>query len=147
MVSRDILKVLVVDDEPAIRELIGKVFIQKGQEVAYAGDGELAVEMSLQGGIDLIVMDIDMYPGMDGVSALALLKSNVATRSLPVVLLTNDSHAKTLTKCRELGAFGFILKSDLNLQKLMLSAEAIIKSVVSVADRLEELPFACEATI
>ena len=64
-----IIKILVVDDEVLIREVIKEYLLLEGYEVDEAGDGGLAVDLAKQYDYDLIIMDI-MMPVMDGFTAI-----------------------------------------------------------------------------
>ena len=80
-------KVLVVDDEWDIRELLVDTISDAGLEVIEAGDGKTALERVAADRPDIVLLDIWM-PGMDGLQVLEKLRDNPATERLPVVLLT-----------------------------------------------------------
>lgn len=80
-------KVLVVDDEWDIRELLVDTILDAGLEVIEAGDGETALQRVAADHPDIVLLDIWM-PGMDGLQVLEKLRENPATARLPVVLLT-----------------------------------------------------------
>ena len=100
------MKLLVVDDEKMIRQLIAKYAVFDGYEVAEAENGMQAVEMARAGGYDLIIMDI-MMPGLDGIAATAKLreKSNV-----PIILLTAKSESSDKVLGLNIGADDYITK-------------------------------------
>lgn len=80
-------KVLVVDDDKSLVELISANLEAAGFEVVKAYDGEEAVNKALSERPDLVVLDVIM-PGKDGWEVLEELKSRPETREVPVVLLT-----------------------------------------------------------
>ena len=80
-------KVLVVDDEWDIRELLVDTILDAGLEVIEASDGKTALERVAADQPDIVLLDIWM-PGMDGLQVLEKLRENPATERLPVVLLT-----------------------------------------------------------
>ncbi|HYO44980.1 MAG TPA: response regulator, partial [Candidatus Limnocylindrales bacterium] len=66
--------ILVVDDEPHIREVVGSYLAREGYEVRFAGDGEAALASALEHEPDLIVLDV-MLPGRSGFDVLRELRA------------------------------------------------------------------------
>ncbi len=111
-------KILVVDDSGMIRALTGDLLRAAGHAVEEAGNGVEAVGRVGRGGIDLIVLDINM-PLLDGFGALEQLKGKVGLGSAgPKVLVMTDvaNSADDVSKARVLGANGFLGKSALKEQ-------------------------------
>ena len=78
-------KVLIADDEPAIRKLYERELKREGYEVLFATNGQEAVQMARDGHPDVIVLDIRM-PGMDGIEAMSrILEEN---NQLPIIINT-----------------------------------------------------------
>jgi DNA-binding response OmpR family regulator len=80
-------RILVADDDPAIRDLLGVILTAEGFEVVHAADGHEAWTLAQQAMPELIVLDV-MMPERDGLDVLASLKANPRTKDIPVVLLT-----------------------------------------------------------
>ncbi len=78
-------KVLIADDEPAIRKLYERELKKEGYEVLFATNGQEAVQMVREGHPDVIVMDIRM-PGMDGIEAMSRILEE--DNQLPVIINT-----------------------------------------------------------
>jgi DNA-binding response OmpR family regulator len=102
-------KVLVVDDDPAIRLLCQTVLTAEGYEVLEATSGAACLNMLRQHRPDLILLDW-MMPEVDGVDTLRAIKGAGSTRGIPVVMLTAlDSTAQiNLATCS--GADGYVVK-------------------------------------
>src|SRR5262245_53713468 len=81
-------KILVVDDEAPIREMLRDVLVAAGYVVVTAADGREALPMTLTDKPDLIVSDIRM-PRLDGLTLCKALRVNPETKSVPVLMLTN----------------------------------------------------------
>jgi PAS domain S-box-containing protein len=79
--------VLVVDDEPAVRELLYYVLLQAGYRSLMAVDGPTALNMARVHNPDLIILDI-MIPGISGLDVTSVLKADEATRDIPIVILS-----------------------------------------------------------
>jgi CheY-like chemotaxis protein len=80
-------KVLVVDDDPALLELLVEVVAEAGHEVRQATNGRLALAVARQEPLDLIISDI-MMPLMTGTELLAALRADATLADLPVVLIS-----------------------------------------------------------
>ncbi len=80
-------KILVVDDEPAIRELIVAVLEDEGYEAIGAGSGSRALELLPMERPDLVLMDI-MMPEMDGREALRRMREQPDLAGIPVVMMS-----------------------------------------------------------
>jgi signal transduction histidine kinase/DNA-binding response OmpR family regulator len=99
-------KVLVVDDEPHIREFLRYELINEGYEVIEAADGEQALELARRERPDIITLDI-MMPGIDGFDTLSILNHDEQTASIPVIVITVvDDPDKGFT----LGAVDYLVK-------------------------------------
>jgi CheY-like chemotaxis protein len=81
-------RILIVDDEPGIVNLVTSLLVGKGYEVASAGDGESALQQIARVKPDLVLLDV-MLPGMDGSAVAEELERRPWTADLPVVFLTS----------------------------------------------------------
>ena len=80
-------KILIVDDEPGVVELIKNSLEKNDYEVVTASDGLEGVEKAWSKNPDLIILDI-MMPNMSGGDAVRELKSNSTTRNIPIIFLS-----------------------------------------------------------
>ncbi len=88
-------RILVVDDDPAVRALVADVLEVEGYSVTTVGDGFAALRSIQSDPPDCVVLDL-MMPGIDGHAVLARIREGDAGRALPVVMLTaaaDDAHA------------------------------------------------------
>ena len=102
-------RVLVVDDEPAIRTLCRVNLGLSGMEVLEAASGRAAVEVARAELPDLILLDI-MLPGETGWDVATTLADDPRTRDIPVVFLTAMADENDLARGRDHGAVGYITK-------------------------------------
>ncbi len=99
--------ILVVDDEPHIREIVGSYLAREGHEVRYAADGDAALAAALDGDPDLIVLDV-MLPGRSGFDVLRDLRA--AGRRSAVILLTARDDVIDRVAGLEIGADDYVTK-------------------------------------
>jgi CheY-like chemotaxis protein len=104
-------KILIIDDEKEIRDLIAKKLAQYEYTTLTAGNGKEALSICKANPPDLILLDIAM-PEMDGYEICAKLKKDPATQDIPVLLLTaKDLDPKgIIERYKNTGACGYISK-------------------------------------
>ena len=102
-------KILVVDDEVNITQILEFSIGSEGYEVITASNGEEAVEKARREQPDLVILDI-MMPKIDGYEACRLIKSNPLTKNIPVVLLTAKGRDIDKRLGYEVGATDYIVK-------------------------------------
>jgi two-component system cell cycle response regulator DivK len=101
--------VLIVEDNPANMKLAKFLLESVGHTVVSAVDAEAGLSLARSARPDLILMDIQL-PGMDGLEAIGLLKSNEATRAIPVIALTALAMKGDEERIRAAGCDGYIAK-------------------------------------
>ena len=100
-------RILIVDDDESLRELLRLHLSAAGYEVQVASDAIAAGYMVLQGAPDLIITDVNM-PHMSGFEFVAALRTEPALAALPVIFLTSVEDGDHRGK--ELGAVGYLTK-------------------------------------
>jgi CheY-like chemotaxis protein len=83
-------RILIVDDEPSIRQLVATLLTLEGYEVTTAPDGRAALEQVLAGAPDVVISDVRM-PLMTGYELLAALRANPALEAVRFILLTSST--------------------------------------------------------
>lgn len=99
--------VLVIDDDPGIRDYLETLATRQGYRVVTAGDGESALEGLDTTRPDLITLDA-VLPGMDGLETLRRIKQRVP--EVPVIMLSGHGQARTIVEAMRLGATDFLRK-------------------------------------
>jgi two-component system, OmpR family, alkaline phosphatase synthesis response regulator PhoP len=102
-------RVLIVEDERDIRELIVFTLQLGGVETHEAGNGEAGVAKAREVVPDLILMDVRM-PRMTGFEACKVLKADPATKDIPIVFLSAKGQVSEIQQGMESGALEYILK-------------------------------------
>jgi len=110
--------ILVVDDEPAICQLVRDILVDEGYEVTTAENGEQARQARRQRRPDLVLLDIWM-PDIDGISLLREW-SQERDQNIPVIMVSGHGTVETAVEATRLGAYDFIEK-PLSIAKLLLS--------------------------
>ncbi|HET9615415.1 MAG TPA: response regulator [Candidatus Limnocylindrales bacterium] len=106
-------RILVVDDTPFNRQLLGRLLKGLGHEPVEAADGRQALDRlrdSTAPPIDVILLDIVM-PEMDGYEVLAALRDDPALRHLPVIVITGVDELDSVVRCLEMGAADYLPKT------------------------------------
>lgn len=102
-------RILVVDDEEDILELIRYNLVKEGFDVICAENGEKCLSMTATHSPDLIVLDL-MMPGIDGLDVCKRLKNDHETQNLPVIMLTAKGSESDVVVGLELGADDYVVK-------------------------------------
>ncbi|MBI1389403.1 MAG: response regulator [bacterium] len=123
-------KLLVVDDEVGIQNLLRRVLKGEGYDVRTAGSGEEGVSMAQDDAPDLVLCDIKM-PGMDGIETLAALKD--VSDEIEVIMLTAHSTVESAVAAMKLGAADY-LKKPFDVDELKIT----ISKCLGVADLKKE---------
>jgi excisionase family DNA binding protein len=115
-------RVLVVDDEASIRELLSKTLALAEYEVDTAPDGRTAIERLRLGHYDLLIADLKM-PGLDGLSLIREAKR--LKSDLPVIIITGFSTESSAIEAVNLGVAGYLTKPFRVPQVLAAAARAL----------------------
>ncbi len=143
--------VLLVDDDPKIRELL-RLYVQRdGHRTLEAADGETAVATALRGRPDLVVLDV-MLPGLDGFEVAHRIR---AESDVPILMLTAKSGDSDKVVGLDVGADDYVVK-PFSPRELMARIRALLRrrrldaqedQPVLLADGLEVDPNAVEASL
>ncbi|HWA51904.1 MAG TPA: response regulator [Patescibacteria group bacterium] len=119
-------KILVIEDEPDVRNLYASVLQQNSFQVDTAEDGEQGLNKIRNGGYNLILLDV-MLPKMDAITVLReLSKQGPKNPNGPIVLLTNLSQEPIFKEADKLGAKYVILKTSVNPDQLVEKVKQMV---------------------
>jgi two-component system phosphate regulon response regulator PhoB len=102
-------RILVVDDEEDILELVRYNLTREGYQVSGAASGEAALKKAQSENFDMIVLDL-MLPGIDGLEVAKQLKNRAATKSVPIIMLTAKGEEADIVTGLEIGADDYVTK-------------------------------------
>lgn len=123
--------ILVVDDEPDIRDLLHDILVDEGYDVAVAADADSARRARLEEPPDLALLDIWM-PDVDGITLLKEWQAGDVAR-FPVIMMSGHGTIETAVEATRLGAFDFVEK-PLSLAKLLVTVRAALEPPRSGAE-------------
>src|ERR1043166_6269414 len=129
-------KILVIDDEEWLREMVQLALSQKGYEVIEAGNGEEGIAKARQELPDLILCDVNMQK-VDGYLTLSSLRSEPATAAIPFILMTGLADQAGMRHGMELGADDYLPK-PFTVAALYAAVEARLKKVQTVRQEAEK---------
>ena len=104
-------KILIIEDDKFLRDLMEKKLLSSDYDVITADDGSVGLEMIQSAVPDLILLDI-LLPTMSGWDVLEKITKNPKTSSIPVVLLTNLGDQNDIDRGLKLGAKDYIIKAN-----------------------------------
>lgn len=107
MASKEPVRVLVVDDDAAVRKVVSRLVAGEVQEVAEAKDGREAIEAALRFRPAVVLLDLSM-PVMNGLEALAVLRERLPETR--VLMLTGNQELELAEEAMELGALDYVMK-------------------------------------
>jgi excisionase family DNA binding protein len=116
------LRVLVVDDEPTIRDLVARALETASYEVDTAADGQAAVRRLDEEVYDLLITDLKM-PGMDGLTVIREARRRAG--DMPVVIITGNSTEASAIEAINLGVSGYLTKPFRMPRILAVAARAL----------------------
>lgn len=111
-------KILVVEDEKEMAEVISSQFKEANFEVGVAYDGVEGLDKALRDHPDLILLDI-ILPKMDGMTMLAKLRKDSWGASVKVILLTNLDDAERVAEAMKHDSFDYLVKADWNIRDVV----------------------------
>ena len=121
-------KILVVEDDPDIRELLIDSLCDIGYDVMEAGDGGAGLQSALEGLPDIILLDM-MMPVLDGLEVLDRLKADPLTRFIPVIMVSARGQEQDISTALNSGAVSYLVKpwEPEDLEAKVRQAEAAIR--------------------
>ena len=118
-------RILVVDDDPAVRDVLRPALARGGYDALAAASGMEGLVRAQAERPDLVLLDV-MMPGMDGWEVLKLLKLDAATREIPVVILSVRAEPRDRIRALQEGAVDYVAK-PFAVEELLASVAAALR--------------------
>ena len=119
-------KILVIEDDKFLAELLTKKIVEEGFNATYASNGQEAMEKIKTTFPDLIFLDL-LLPDSSGFELLSKIKEDSEISSIPVVILSNLSQGEDIDRGLKLGAVDYLIKSQLNMNEIVDKAKQIFE--------------------
>ncbi|MDC0625085.1 phosphate regulon transcriptional regulator PhoB [Alphaproteobacteria bacterium] len=121
------LKVLIVEDEKALAEILEYNFKKEGYVVDTASDGEIALDKIIFKAPDLIILDW-MLPKLSGIELCRKVRTNKKIKNIPIIMLTARGEEEDRLKGLEMGADDYVTK-PFSINELLARAKAVLKRI------------------
>ena len=133
----EILKVLIVEDDPVTRKLLEKKLVNEGYEVEYANNGSKAIDLLSEKIYDVVLTDLMLPGNIDGIGVLEFSKSK--REKTEVILITAYASVESAVETMKKGAADYLTK-PINIDELLIRLAKIsaMKSLAKNADELRE---------
>jgi DNA-binding response OmpR family regulator len=118
-------KIMIVEDDPTLRDIYTTRFSAEGYDVVTASDGEAALSTAVKEGPDLILLDI-MMPKISGFDVLDILRATPETKKTKIVVMSALSQTADIEKGKALGASAYLVKSQVTLSEVVEKVKAIL---------------------
>jgi CheY-like chemotaxis protein len=111
-------KIIIVEDEEILRNLLQKKLENEGYEVDVAEDGEQGIRKIRETSFDLILLDIIM-PKMGGFDVLEAMQKDENISDIPVIVVSNSGQPVEIDRAQKLGARDWIVKTEFDPQEVI----------------------------
>lgn len=119
-------KILIIEDDKFLRELIAKKLVNEGYEISEAVDGEEGVKKVKEEKPDLVLLDL-ILPGIDGFEVLSKIKEDPALAQIPVIILSNLGQREDIERGLKLGAVDYLVKAHFTPGEIIEKIRMILK--------------------
>ena len=119
-------KILIIEDDKFLRELISMKLQKEGYTIVEAVDGEEGEKKIKEEKPDLVLLDL-ILPGIDGFEVLSRIKEDPAVSSIPVIILSNLGQKEEIEKGLKLGAIDFLVKAHFTPGEIIEKIKNILK--------------------
>ena len=118
-------KILVIEDDNFLRELMSKKLSSEGYDVVEAVDGEDGLKRIKETKPDLVLLDL-ILPGIDGFGVLAEIKQDASLAPIPVIILSNLGQKEDIEKGIKLGAVDYMVKAHFTPKEIVAKVKKIL---------------------
>ena len=132
-------KVLLVEDEAGLLEILANKLKQEGYDVDTAQDGEEGIKKMTQHAPDIVLLDIIM-PKVGGFEVLETMHTYKALSKIPVIIISNSGQPVEIERAKALGAKDYLVKAEFDPQEVLQKMEAVLRGgVTGRGDAVDEL--------
>jgi len=118
-------KILLIEDEEIMVNLLQRKLTQEGYEISVARDGEEGLKLIREAVPDLVLLDIIM-PKKGGFEVMEVMQKDKELREIPVIIISNSGQPVELDRAKELGAKDWLIKTDFDPQEVL---DKVVKQI------------------
>lgn len=119
-------KILVIEDDKFLRELITQKLVKEDFEISEAVDGEEGIKKIKEEKPDLVLLDL-ILPGIDGFEVLSRMKKELTSAPIPVIILSNLGQKDDVEKGLKMGAIDYLIKAHFTPGEIIDKIKAALK--------------------
>ena len=119
-------KILIVEDDKFLRELIARKLTDEGFDIVEAVDGEDGIKKIKETKPDLVLLDL-ILPSIDGFEVLSRVKGDASLTSIPIIILSNLGQKEEVEKGLDLGAADYLIKAHFTPGEIIEKIKNILK--------------------
>lgn len=119
-------KILIIEDDKFLRELIAQKIVKEGYDISEAIDGEEGIKKIKEEKPDMVLLDL-ILPGMDGFEVLSKMKEDPFLAQIPVIILSNLGQKDDIEKGLKLGAADYLIKAHFTPGEIIEKIKTILK--------------------
>jgi len=111
-------KILIIEDEEILMNLLQRKLIQEGYDVVVARDGDEGLKLMKETSPDLILLDI-LMPRMGGIEVMEAMQKDSDLKNIPVVIISNSGQPVEIDKAQKLGAKDWLIKTEFDPREVV----------------------------
>ncbi len=119
-------KILIIEDDAFLRELLNRKLIEEKYEVVLVVDGEEGMKKIKEEKIDLVLLDL-ILPGIQGYEVLTKMKEDPSTSAIPVIIISNLGQKEEVEKGLKLGAVDFLIKAHFTPDDIINKIKSVLR--------------------
>lgn len=119
-------RILIVEDDKFLRELIAQKLVKEDYEISEAVDGEEGMKKIKEEKPDLVLLDL-ILPGIDGFEVLSQMKEDTALAPIPVIILSNLGQKEDVERGLKLGAVDYLIKAHFTPGEIIEKIKNVLK--------------------
>ena len=119
-------KILIIEDDKFVRELIAQKLTEEGYEALTTIDGEEGMVQIKEKKPDLVLLDL-ILPGIDGFEVLSRMKADPDLEKIPVVILSNLGQREEVERGLKMGANDYLIKAHFTPREIIEKVNSVLK--------------------
>lgn len=118
-------KVLLIEDDPFIRDITSIKLTEHSYSVVIAHNGESVIDQMKNDTPDVVILDLDL-PDISGLEVMKLIKADVKLKEIPIIIFSNNDNPSVKEKAEELGIAGFFIKAATSFDDLLAYINKVV---------------------